>query len=59
MQQYHTLEEITDKYIGKRGTPERESFDAEVEAMLTALAIKDAQKPQSAANSAPDSNTCP
>jgi DNA-binding XRE family transcriptional regulator len=46
MEKYHTLDEYTDKYIGKRGTPERESFEADVEAMLIGAAIKDARKAQ-------------
>lgn len=34
MEKYYSLEEITDKYIGVRGTAERESFEADVEAAL-------------------------
>jgi hypothetical protein len=40
MEQYHTLDEYIDKYIGKRETPERESFEADVEAMIIGAAIK-------------------
>jgi hypothetical protein len=40
MEQCHTLDEYIDKYIGKRGTPERESFEADVEAMIIGAAIK-------------------
>ena len=43
---FYTLEEMTDKHIGKRGTPERESFDAEVEAALIGASIKEARKAQ-------------
>lgn len=41
---FYTLEEMTDKHIGKRGTPERESFEAEVEAALIGVSIKEARK---------------
>lgn len=41
---FYTLEEMTDKHIGKRGTPERESFEAEVEAALIGASIKEARK---------------
>jgi ribosome-binding protein aMBF1 (putative translation factor) len=44
MEQYHSLEEITDKYIGVKGSAERESFEADVEATLIGAAIKDARK---------------
>jgi DNA-binding XRE family transcriptional regulator len=44
MEKYYSLEEITDKYIGVRGTAERESFEADVEAALIGAAIKDARK---------------
>lgn len=27
---FYTLEEIEDKYIGKKGTPQRDKFDADV-----------------------------
>jgi hypothetical protein len=26
----HTLEDLTDKYVGKQGSPERERFDFEL-----------------------------
>ncbi len=32
---FYTLEEMTDKHVGKRGTPAREKFEAEVKAALT------------------------
>lgn len=41
---WYTLDEITDKYIGVKGTPERESFDADVEAALIGASIKSARK---------------
>jgi DNA-binding XRE family transcriptional regulator len=44
MEQYHSLEEITDKYIGVKGSAERAAFEAEVEAALIGAAIKDARK---------------
>ncbi|MDE7153724.1 MAG: helix-turn-helix domain-containing protein [Muribaculaceae bacterium] len=43
---FYTLEEMTDKHIGKRGTPERESFEADVEAALIGASIKAARKAQ-------------
>lgn len=43
---FYTLDEITDKHIGKRGTPEREIFEAEVEAALIGATIKEARKSQ-------------
>jgi hypothetical protein len=46
MEKYYTLEELTDKFVGVRGTAERDSFEAEVEAMLIGAAIKDARKSQ-------------
>lgn len=41
---FYTLEEMTDKHIGKRGTVERESFEADVEAALIGASIKEARK---------------
>ena len=41
---FYTLEEITDKHIGKIGTPERDAFDAEVEAALIGASIKGARQ---------------
>lgn len=41
---FYTLEEMTDKHIGKRGTPERVCFEAEVEAALIGASIKEARK---------------
>ncbi len=43
---FYTLDEITDKHIGERGTPQREAFEAEVEAALIGASIKEARKSQ-------------
>lgn len=43
---FYTLDEMTDKHIGKRGTPQREAFEAEVEAALIGASIKKARKLQ-------------
>ncbi|MBJ2184534.1 MAG: helix-turn-helix transcriptional regulator [Muribaculaceae bacterium] len=43
-QKWFTLEEITDKHIGKKGTAAREEFDASVEAALIGASIKSARK---------------
>lgn len=40
----YSLEEITDKYIGKRGTPRREAFEYELRLDLLGEAIKQARK---------------
>lgn len=34
---FHTLEEVTDKHIGKKGTPARDEFEAKIEAALIGL----------------------
>jgi HTH-type transcriptional regulator/antitoxin HipB len=39
----YTLEEITDKHIGKRGTPKREAFENELRLDLLGNAIKKAR----------------
>jgi len=41
-----SLEELTDKYIGEKGTPEREEFDYELSIELLGEAIKKARKDQ-------------
>lgn len=41
---FYTLDEITDKHIGKKGTPARKQFDADVEAALIGASIKEARK---------------
>ena len=40
----HTLEELTDKYIGKYGTPKRDAFENELRLDLIGHAIKEARK---------------
>ena len=40
----YSLEEITDKHIGKRGTPNREAFENELRLDLLGEAIKKARK---------------
>lgn len=40
----YSLDEITDKYIGKPGTPKREAFDHELRLDLIGEAIKQARK---------------
>lgn len=40
----YSLEEITDKHIGKRGTPKREAFEYELRIDLLGEAIKQARK---------------
>ena len=40
----YSLEEVTDKYIGKRGTPKREAFEEELRLDLLGNAIKQARK---------------
>lgn len=42
--EWYTLDEFTDEVIGAKGTPERESFDADVEAALIGASIKNARK---------------
>lgn len=39
-----SLDEVTDKYIGKVGTPEREEFENELRLDLIGQAIKQARK---------------
>ncbi len=40
----YSLEAITDKYIGKKGTPKRDAFEYELRIDLLGQAIKDARK---------------
>lgn len=40
----YSLDEITDKYIGKRGTPKRETFENELSLDMLGEAIKQARK---------------
>jgi DNA-binding XRE family transcriptional regulator len=39
-----SLDELTDKYIGKKGTPKRDSFENELRLELLGEAIKQARK---------------
>jgi len=41
---WYTLGEITDEFVGVKSTPEREAFDADVEAALIGASIKNARK---------------
>ena len=41
---FYTLDEITDKHLGKIGTPTRDTFEAEVEAALLGSRIREARK---------------
>ena len=43
---WYTLEEITDKYIGKKGSLKRTTFDANLEAALIGATIKEAREAQ-------------
>ncbi len=40
----YSLDEVTDKYIGKRGTPKREQFEQELKLELLGEAIRNARK---------------
>ena len=40
----YSLDEITDKHIGKRGTPKREAFENELRLDLIGEAIREARK---------------
>ena len=40
----YSLDEITDKHIGKRGTPKREAFENELRLDLLGEAIREARK---------------
>jgi DNA-binding XRE family transcriptional regulator len=40
----YSLEEITDKHIGKRGTPKRETFEYELRLDLLGKAVKQARR---------------
>ncbi len=39
-----SLDEVTDKYIGRRGTPKREAFENELSIELLGEAIRNARK---------------
>ena len=40
----YSLEELTDKHIGEKGTPKRDAFEYELKMDLLGQAIKDARK---------------
>ncbi len=40
----YSLEELTDKHVGKKGTPNRDTFEYELRMDLLGQAIKDARK---------------
>ncbi len=40
----YTLEELTDKHIGKKGTPKRDKFDKQLELDVLAYTIKEIRK---------------
>ena len=40
----YSLDEITDKFVGKKGTPERENFENELRLDLLGKAIKQARQ---------------
>ncbi len=40
----YTLEELTDKYIGEKGTPRREKFEYELQLDILGEALKQARK---------------
>lgn len=44
-----TLDEIEDKYIGKKGTSERDAYDREVELFVICETIKQARESKSPA----------
>lgn len=39
----YTLDELTDEYIGKQGTSDRDAFDSELKAEVIGYAIKEAR----------------
>ena len=41
---FYTEEEILDKHIGKKGTPKRDQFEADLNSFLIGEAIKQARK---------------
>lgn len=40
----YSLEEVTDEFVGKKGTPERDAFDHDVDAAINAYRIGEAIK---------------
>lgn len=43
---FYTFDEVKDELIGKVGTPERDSYEAELQSFLVGEAIKQARKKQ-------------
>ncbi len=43
MKNIHTLDELVDKHIGKKGTPRRDAFDRELEDLKIGFQLKDAR----------------
>jgi len=41
--EYYTLDEVKDEIIGKRGTSERDEYEAEIESHLIGMRIKEAR----------------
>lgn len=41
---FYTFEEVKDELIGKKGTPDRDSYEAELQSFLVGDAIKQARK---------------
>ena len=41
---FYTLEEIEDKYIGEKGTPKRDKYEADLHSFLIGEAIKQARQ---------------
>lgn len=46
MEKYYSFEEVKDELIGKRGTTERDEYEAEIEAHLIGRQIREARKAQ-------------
>ena len=44
--EYYTFDEVKDELIGKRGTSERDDYEAEIEAHLIGVHIREARKAQ-------------
>jgi len=43
---FYTFDEVKDELIGKKGTPERDSYEAELQSFLVGDAIRQARKQQ-------------
>lgn len=46
---FYTLEEIEDKHIGKKGTPNRDKYEAKLNSFLKKQALKNAAKSRNSA----------